>query len=713
VPVDGVTGQDWVDPGFLESVPDPVVVVDRQGVLVFVNEAARRLVGLRHDRPLGMPAAEVFVDAADREAFEEVLRRVLGGTAWQGPMAVVGSDGQPVDAEVSCSVMRRGDEVVGLVCLFTHLGDTHNRDHTARKLAKRLTALAKVAAELAVAEDLETVAEVVTFEAAQVVGATVGSLSLLVDPDTLELVGLHGGREGAAARWRRFSVHANTPAGDVARSGERLVLIGRDAIEARYPDLERAAEGERSMLLLPLRMTGRTTGVMSWSFPGQRRLDAAEMEFYTVLADSCAQAVERIRAQQASAEQEARVRFLADATSKLAESLDYQRTLAEVARMAVPAFADWCAIDLVDDARLRRLAVEHVDPEMVAMALEVERRFPAGPEEGGAWAVIRSGEPLLLPEVTDEMIAPAARSDEHLRLLLELQLRSVVMTPLIARGTVLGVMTWVMAESGRHYRQVDLDFATDLARRAAIAIDNSQLHTDTLEAATRLQAAVLPQLPGSVSGWEIASHYSPSGRTEVGGDFFDVVPLDGDRVVVFVGDVMGRGVRAAAAMAQMRSAVRAYVADDPTPHVVFAKLDRLFAFYDLDQLVTMVYLLAEGQSVQVMAAGHPPPVLLRQDSGDELVATDPGRPFGAEPVDRVATTFELADGDVIVAFTDGLIERRGEAIDVGERRLLEALTARRDCRLAELLAKVVADVQDISRDDDVAALALRRSSHHG
>jgi serine phosphatase RsbU (regulator of sigma subunit) len=166
-------------------------------------------------------------------------------------------------------------------------------------------------------------------------------------------------------------------------------------------------------------------------------------------------------------------------------------------------------------------------------------------------------------------------------------------------------------------------------------------------------------------------------------------------------------------MAQMRSAVRAYAAHDPTPHVVFAKLDRLFAFYDLDQLVTMVYLLAEGQSVQVMAAGHPPPVLLRQDCGAEQVATVPGRPFGAEPVDRVATTFELADGDVIVAFTDGLIERRGEAIDVGERRLLEALTARRDCRLAELLAKLVADVQDITRDDDVAALALRRSSHHG
>jgi serine phosphatase RsbU (regulator of sigma subunit) len=407
------------------------------------------------------------------------------------------------------------------------------------------------------------------------------------------------------------------------------------------------------------------------------------------------------------------VRFLADATSKLAESLDYQSTLAEVARMSVPAFADWCAIDLVEDGRLHRLAVEHVDPDKVAMAAALEQRYPARTDEGGVWTVIRTGEPLLVPEVTDEMVAPTARDDEHLRLLLELKLRSVVVVPLIARGTVLGVMTWVMAESDRRYQPEDLSFAMDLARRAAIAIDNSHLHTETLQAAVRLQQAVLPRLPDAVPGWEVASHYSPSGRTEVGGDFFDVVPLPGDRVVVFVGDVMGRGVRAAAAMAQMRAAIRAYVVDDPDPAAVMAKLDKLFAFYDQDQLVTMVYLLAEGGRIHLMNAGHPRPAVLRRDGRVEQAPSEPGRPLGTEPAARTPTTFQVEDGDVLVAFTDGLIERRDESIDSGERRLLHALAQLPDAPLGEQLEKLVSEVRDHTRNDDVAALALRRREVSG
>jgi serine phosphatase RsbU (regulator of sigma subunit) len=306
------------------------------------------------------------------------------------------------------------------------------------------------------------------------------------------------------------------------------------------------------------------------------------------------------------------------------------------------------------------------------------------------------------------MITATARDAEHLRLLLQLKLRSVLVVPLIARGIVLGVMTWVMAESERRYQEADMGFATDLARRAAIAIDNSRLHTETLEAAVRLQRAVLPLLPDAVPGWEIASHYSPSGRTEVGGDFFDVVPLTGDRLVVFVGDVMGRGVRAAAAMAQMRAAIRAYIAVDPDPEVVLGRLDRFFTFYDLEQLVTMVYLLADGGTLRVMSAGHPPPVLLRRDGQVEQLRSVPGRPFGTEPAARVSTSFELADGDVLVAFTDGLIERREEDIDVGERRLIAALGQSTVGPLHEQLEKLVARVRDQARDDDVAALAIRR-----
>jgi GAF domain-containing protein len=573
-----------------------------------------------------------------------------------------------------------------------------------------MTALARVAAELAVAEDLDTVTKVVIGEAADAVGATVGSLSLLVGPDTLSLAGLRGGREGAAGRWTRYSVHDPTPAGDVVRSGETLVLIGRDEIAERYPHLERAAEGERSMIALPLRLTGRTIGVVTWSFPGRRLIDVAEMEFYGVIADSCVQAIERIRAEQESVRQASRVQFLADATSKLSESLDYQRTLAEVARMAVPTFADWCAIDLVEDDRLHRLAAEHVDPAKVALAVDLQARYPAERDEGGVWQVITTAETMLVPEITDEMLTPAARDEEHLRIILALQLRSVIIVPLVARGIVLGAMTMVMAESDRRYDETDLGFATDLGRRAAIAIDNSELHTETLEAAERLQRAVLPELPKELPGWQVASYYSPAGRTDIGGDFFDVLPQPDGRLAVLVGDVMGRGVRAAAAMAQMRAAIRAYVAVDPGPSHVVEMMDRLFTAYDVGQLVTLVYLLADPARDQVLMvnAGHPPPVVLRTDGSVEQLASTGGPPLGTGNGEREVTTFRLGAGDLLLAFTDGLIERREEDIDVGQRRVVEAVVELTGAELEGRLEQLVTRIRDHTRSDDVAALAVRR-----
>jgi GAF domain-containing protein len=488
-------------------------------------------------------------------------------------------------------------------------------------------------------------------------------------------------------------------------------MIGRDAIQERYPDLERAAEGERSMIALPLRVAGRTIGVVTWSFPGRRRIDLAEMEFYGVLAASCAQAIERIRAEAESARQAARVQFLADATSKLSESLDYQRTLAEVARMAVPDFADWCAIDLVEDDRLHRLAVEHVDPEKVALAVELEGRYPSQRDARvGVWTVVRTGEPMLVPEVTDEMVAGSARDEQHLRVLRELRLRSVLVVPLSARGTVHGVMTWVMAESDRRYDARDLSFAVDLGRRAAIAIDNSRLHTETLEASVRLQHAVLPVLPAEFPGWEVGSYFSPSGHAEVGGDFFDVIPLPDGRLVLFVGDVMGRGAGAAAGMAQMRAAIRAYVAVDPDPEVVLARLDQLFVTYDLGRLVTMVYVLVDPERGQasMLNAGHPPPVVLREDGAVRQLPSPGDAPLGVEPDPRRLVMFPLAVGDLLLAFTDGLIERRDEDIDTGQKRLIDAVPGLRTGSLSAALERLVEEVRDHTRSDDVAAVAVRR-----
>jgi PAS domain S-box-containing protein len=698
------------DLGHLDALSEPAVVTDPEARIRFVNTAAEHLLGVRARMLIGKPMAQAVFSSNDQDPFREAAEQALAGMPWLGELDVVRADGSTTRTEVSCAQVRRGGDPTGLLCVLNELGGARSRVQVARRLADRIAGLARVAAELAIAEDLDTVTKVVIAEAADAMGATVGSLSLLVGPDTLSLAGLRGGLEGAAGRWTRYSVHDPTPAGDVVRSGEPLVLIGRDAIAERYPDLERAAEGERSMIVLPLRLTGRTIGVVTWSMPGRRRIDVAEMEFYGVIADSCAQAIERIRAQQESVRQASRVQFLADATSKLSESLDYQSTLAEVARMAVPAFADWCAIDLVEDDRLHRLAAEHVDPHKVALAVDLQARYPADREDGGVWEVIRTAETLLVPEITDDMLTPAARDEEHLRLILALQLRSVIIVPLVARGDVLGAMTMVMAESDRRYDESDLGFATDLGRRAAIAIDNSQLHTETLEAAERLQRAVLPELPAEIPGWEVASFYSPAGRTDVGGDFFDILPQPDGQLVVLVGDVMGRGVGAAAAMAQMRAAIRAYVAIDPDPVHVLTMMDRLFTAYGMSQLVTLVYLLADAEHDRVAMgnAGHPPPVVLCADGSVVQLPSTGGPPLGAGGGDREVTVFALRPGDLVLAFTDGLIERRDEDIDVGQKRVVDEVTSLCGEALTQGLERMVTSIRDHTRSDDIAALAVRR-----
>ena len=694
----------------LNGLDEVAVATDPEGRIVFANEAARRLHPVLGD-PGAQPChLEAFFPDAIRGSLGEVFAQALAGGHWAGRVPATDADGSADDADVTLSPLRRDGVVVGVVCVIDHSTAARMHAREASRLGDRLSRLARVAADLGAAESIETVTKVVTTVAADAVGATVASLSVLIDPDTLRLVALRGGRDGAATRWATFSVHDPTPAGDAVRTGEAVVLIGRESIEERYPDLEQAAPGQRSMVALPLQLVGQPVGAISLSFPGRRDLDSVELEFLRVLADSCAQALRRIWAEADAEEQAARVRFLADATSVLSASLDYEVTLANVARLAVPGFADWCAIDVLADGRLRRLAVEHVDPAKVELAVSLEGRYPADPDSpSSTWAVLQSQQPLLFPEITDEMLVASARDGEHLELTRALGLRSALVVPLAARGKAFGVMTWVNAESGRSYTDADVRFAEDLAARAGTAIDNAQLHSQTRQAAEELQRAVLPEAEVVIPGWEVVSCYNPAGRTEVGGDFFDVLEL-GDRLALFVGDVMGRGVEAAAAMAHMRAAVRAYVAIDPEPTVVLENLDRFFRTYAMSQLVTLVYALVEptADRLTVINAGHPAPIVLRADGTLEQLPDADGAPLGLDPGARRPVTCAFREGDALLAFTDGLVERRGEDIDSGQARLREAVRGLGHLRLAADLPGLVEAVRDPTRDDDVAAVLARR-----
>jgi PAS domain S-box-containing protein len=179
-------------------------------------------------------------------------------------------------------------------------------------------------------------------------------------------------------------------------------------------------------------------------------------------------------------ESEERYRFLAEAGAALSFSLDYRVTLTRVAHLAVPQLADWCAVDVLgEDDSLERLAVAHQDPEKVALAYELQERYPPDPDASyGVPNVLRTGESEMMSEIPPELIKETARDAEHREILRRLRLRSYVVVPLITRGRTLGTIAFVMAESGRRYGDADLKLTEDLARRAAVAVDNARLYEE-------------------------------------------------------------------------------------------------------------------------------------------------------------------------------------------------------------------------------------------
>ncbi|MDF2774511.1 MAG: ATP-binding region ATPase domain protein [Geminicoccaceae bacterium] len=186
---------------------------------------------------------------------------------------------------------------------------------------------------------------------------------------------------------------------------------------------------------------------------------------------------ERKRAEEAA-------RYLARASEVLSESLDYQRTLNDFARLVVPELADWCSVEIVGgNGELVQLAVAHADPEKVKWARELSRRYPPNPDAAtGSPHVIRTGEPELYPEIPDELLVAGAVDEEHLRIIREVGIRSAIVVPLVAHDRTLGALTLIAAESGRRYGHADLALALELARRAALAVDNTRLHRAELDA---------------------------------------------------------------------------------------------------------------------------------------------------------------------------------------------------------------------------------------
>ena len=415
-------------------------------------------------------------------------------------------------------------------------------------------------------------------------------------------------------------------------------------------------------------------------------------------------------------EHEARLRqeLLAEAGEALSSSLEYEETLQRVARLAVPQLADWCAVELPDDrGRLEQVALAHVDGARVEQARAMRERYPPDPDAAtGSYAVMRTGRARLVVEIPDSLLVEAAQDAEHLELIRALNIRSAMSVPMVSGGRVLGVMTFIFSDSGRVYDEHDLAFAQELAGRAAIAIESSRLYSERAEVARTLQASLLPEELPEVPGWRFAASYRPGQRgADVGGDFYDVFAAEGGQMVL-LGDVTGMGVAAAALTSLVRHTAKTAAGFDPRPASVLSRVNDALRQRERIAPVTMLCGLLRDGAIDLAVGGHPLPLLKRHREKCEKVGVT-GLLLGAvdEYEESRTTTIELAPGDTLLLYTDGVTDTPGEDSRFGDARLHAAVDAA-PAEPEALLAAVSATLDAFAHGaglDDRAMLALQRT----
>jgi PAS domain S-box-containing protein len=407
--------------------------------------------------------------------------------------------------------------------------------------------------------------------------------------------------------------------------------------------------------------------------------------------------------------------FLAEAGQALAGSLDAVETMNEIARLAVPRLADWCAVQLVSDAAggYENVAVAHIDPEKVRWALALQERYPPDPDAPtGVPQVIRTGRSELYPEIDEALMQAGAEDEEHLEIIRALQMSSAMVVPLRARDRTLGAITFIFAESGRQYSTHELELAEELGRRAGLALDHARLYEREHLTAETLQRALLPPTLPDIDGHELAARYLPGRRGDhVGGDWYDAFALPDGRFGIAIGDIGGRGVTAAALMGQVRNGLRAYALKAPGPGAALADLRELCERVEEFVFATLTYIVydpATGTGV-LASAGHLPTLVL-EPGGRTRFTTGPRCPPLGAGADSPALEheFTLGPGAALVLYTDGLVESRTRSIDTGLERLAEA--ARSSIGGVQQLADDIVERVPEDRQDDIALLALRRAA---
>jgi PAS domain S-box-containing protein len=688
------------------SSDDAILSEDRDTRITSWNAAAERLYGYTREEAIGQPISILIPPESEAEA-QEIFERVLAGERVAHYEAErVRKDGRRITVSVTLSPIEAPDgEIIG--------GSIIARDITERRRAEeRNERLQRVTDSLSQALPPERAVDILLTEAVPALEADAGTVAFVdAERGVLRLGASSGYTPEAMGEWEEFPLDADLPMSEAVRNREPVWCRSLQEMRERYPAL-RSAHRFEALAIVPLVVEGEAFGAVALSFHEPHEFPPEERGFMASAVQQVAHALARARVYEAERSARQQLAFIAEASELLTESLDLDSTLQKIAFLAVPTVADWCGVDLVEpDGTTRVVAVAHVDPGKVELAREVRERYPPDPESPtGLPNVIRTGRSELYAEIPDETLVELARDEDHLRLLRELGLRSGMIVPLNAHGRTLGALTLALAESDRTYGEDDLEFAEDLARRAASAVENSMMYRDEHEAAVTLQRALLPRKLPQPPGIRLAARYLPAGvGLEVGGDWYDVIERADGRIVLVIGDVAGRGIRAASIMGQLRTAVRAFATEGHSAVGVVSRLHAVAQGFEDVEMATLIHLTLDPstRTAEFVRAGHPPALIRDPDGTVTEMASEGCPPIGTfSSVRYRAEHSRLEKGSTVLFYTDGLIEHRTEGIDPGLERLKEAF-GRAPEDPEECLEFVVDALGAGGADDDVALLAMR------
>ncbi|HEX4011748.1 MAG TPA: SpoIIE family protein phosphatase [Solirubrobacteraceae bacterium] len=678
----------------LDRAHSAVVSMNEQGVVTYWNPSAERIFGRARDEMVGQPMVGLIVPERFREAHLKAVSHFLA--TGEGPaldrrieMAALRRDGSEFPAEITLSALHEGPTWT-FHAFIRDISDRRDAEQENERLVRELRRALHWSER--------------RFD------AIVGSLS---DPVTIR------------DRDHRF-VYANRAA--VAQLGfdswEALRDTSPDAVMADYlvygedgrplsmediPSV-RILRGEPAEPLM-IHTVHRRTGARRWQLlKSAPLLDPSGAVEATIMIIE--DVTERKRA-------ELQAEFLARASEVLASSLGYEQTLRNVAELAVPEIADWCAVDLVDEQGERRsVAVAHGDPARVALVERLRATRGERPDPTrGMDQVLATGEPVLYRQVTDDMLRAAATDEDELALLQELGFRSGMIVPVRLGDRTLGAMTLVSAESGRVLDEFDLRLAEQVAARAAVAIENSRLYSERSAVAHTLQQSLLPERLPQIPGYELATIYAPAVQsTEVGGDFYDAWAIDGAWMIV-IGDVTGKGVQAAALTSLVRHSLRAASEFESRPARLLAHVDRALKKQHTLSICTALCLRLQADRVTMAVGGHPLPLALTAQGVRQIGASGPL--LGGFPeVEWEDLVFEIEPGTTLVTYTDGITDAVGED---GSRyglprlgRTLAQCTERDADQVVGRLSHALDEFQaGGGHADDIALLALHRRPDGG